>query len=239
MKKSIVIHILSILFFLFSQVGMLSGQAVAIKKWKGRYPEMNEDYPASFIAFKGWLPPVPHLFVKTPYTHYYWKVKSLPVTDSEEITGKLKTGLMRLSAKLMERSLFKGRYQETGEIKILNAGQKQIDQILFDSRFDHLEDIYGLSETFLALYENLDRLNDLEKGSELKKLLETEANEMLEQFLMVNFLEAEQGEKLQAFTDLKSSLFKLSGELDYTYSKLKFFHSFAHQHASSYVFLTQ
>ena len=239
MKKSIVIHFLFILFLFFQQVGMLSGQVVAIKKWKGRYPQMKNKYPHSFIAFKGWLPPVPHLFVKTPFTHYYWKVKSLPVTDSEEITGKIKTGLMRLGAKLMERHQFKGRYRETGEIKILNAWKKQIDKKVFDSRFDHLEDIYDLTESFIALYENLDRLNHLEKGREIKKKLKKEANEILEQFLMVNFLEAEQGEKLQAFTALKSTLHKLNGELDYTYDKLKFFHSFSNQHSNSYAFLTQ
>ncbi|BAX82378.1 hypothetical protein [Labilibaculum antarcticum] len=239
MKKSKLAGILFVLFLLFQSAGIVSGRAVAIKKWKGRYPQMKNDYPLTFIAFKGWLPPVPHLFIKTPLTHYYWKVKSMPVTDSEELEGKTKTGLMRLAAKLMERFQFKGRYQETNWIKILNAGQKEIGQKLFDSRSDQLEDLYGLTETFIALYENLDRLDHLEKGGEVKKVLKKEANEMLEQFLMVNFLESEQGEKLQAFTDLKMAVHKFSGELDYTYNKLKYFNLFTTQHSSSYAFLTQ
>lgn len=238
MKTSKLVSIIFIVFLLFQSVGIVSGQAVAIKKWKGRYPQMKNKYPMSFIAFKGWLPPVPHLFVKTPFTHYYWKVTSVPVTDSKEITGKIKTGLMRLAAKFMERSQFKGRYQETGWIKMMNVFQKQIDQKLYDSRFDQLEDLYGLTESFISLYAKLDGLDHLEKGGEVKKLLKQEANQMLEQFLMVNFLESEQGEKLQAFTDLKMSVHKFNGELDYTYNKLKFFHSFTPKQTGSYAFLT-
>lgn len=230
---------LLIIFILLGSVMTINGQAVAIKKWKGRYPQMNKKYPMSFIAFKGWLPPVPHLFVKTPFTHYYWKVKSVPVTDSKEITGKIKTGLMRLAAKLMERSQFKGRYQETGWIKMMNAFQKQIDQKLYDSRFDQLEDLYGLTESFIVLYEKLEDLEKLEKGGKVKKLLKPEANQMLEQFLMVNFLESQQGEKLQAFTALKISVHKFNGELDYTYNKLKYYNSFSKQHMGAYAFLTQ
>jgi hypothetical protein len=239
MKKLKLVGILFVLFLLFQSTEIVNGQALAIKKWKGRYPKMNNDYPEAFIAFKGWLPPVPHLFIKTPLTHYYWKVKSMPVTDSEELAGKTKTGLMRLAAKLMERSQFKGRFQETNWIKMLNAGQKQIDQKLFDSRFIPLEDLYGLTETFIALYGKLDDLDDLEKGGEVKKVLQQEANEMLEQFLMVNFLESEPGEKLQAFTDLNISVHKFNGELDYTYNKLKFFNLFTTQQTNSYAFLTQ
>ncbi|WP_461632549.1 hypothetical protein [Labilibaculum euxinus] len=239
MKKSKLVSILFVVFLLFQSVGIVNGQAVAIKKWKGRYPKMNNNYPHTFIAFKGWLPPVPHLFVKIPLTHYYWKVKSVSVTDSKEITGKIKTGLMRLAAKLMERSQFKGRYKETGWIKIMNTFQKKIDQKLYDSRFDQLEDLYGLTESFISLYAKLNGLEHLEKGGEVKKLLKQEANQMLEQFLMVNFLESEQGEKLHAFTDLKMSVHKFNGELDYTYNKLKFFNLFVTLHTNSYVFLTQ
>lgn len=239
MKKFKLISFLIVFFLLFHPTGIISGQVVATKKWKGRYPKMNNDYPDAFIAFKGWLPPVPHMFIKAPFTHYYLKVNSTLSIDSGEIVGKLKTGLMRLIAKLLERSQFKGRYQETGWIKMMTDLQKQIDQKLFDSRFDHLEDLYGLTETFIALYENLDRLDHLENGGEVKKVLKQEANEMLEQFLMVNFMESEQGEKLQAFTDLKISIHKFNGELDYTYNKLKFFNLFTTQHTGSYAFLTQ
>ena len=239
MKTQMIKLLLILLLFLLSITGVVRGQAIAIKKWKGRYPQMNNNYPASFIAFKGWLPPVPHLFVKTPTTHYYWKVKSIPVTDSEEITGKIKTGLLRLAAKMMERSQFKGRYQEMGLIKLMTDLQKEIDQKIFDSRTEHLGDIYSLSEGFIILYQKLEQLDQLEKGAQLKKILKTEANDLLEQFLMVNLLESEQGEKVKLFAILRASLIRLNGELDYSYEKMKYFTSFPDHYKFSCAFLTQ
>lgn len=239
MKNIPLISIMLLIFLLIQPAGTANAQAIAIKKWKGRYPRMNNNYPHSFIAFKGWLPPKPHLFIKTPLTHYYLKVKSMPATDSGEIAGKTKTGLMRLLAKLMERSQFKGRYQKTTLIKNMNEQQKQIGQKLFDSRSDHLEDIYGLSDAFIALYKKLDDLEPLEKGEQVKKILTREADELLQQFLMINLLESEHADKLQAFTDLQNSLHRLRGEVDYTLAKMKFFRLFNKSYTADYAFLTQ
>lgn len=228
-----------IILIVLGSVMMSSGQAVAIKKWKGRYPQMKNKYPLSFIAFKGWLPPVPHLFVKTPFTHYYVKIASAPTTDGNEIKGKIKTGFQRIALKMMERSQFKGRYQETAIIHIMNGLQKQIDQKIFDSRSEHLEDIYEISDWFIALYQKLDEFSHLEKGSKVKNLLQKEVNARLEDFLLVNFLDAKQGEKFQAFSNLKDELDKLSGEIDYSYDKLRYFNLFQQKQTTSYAFLTQ
>lgn len=171
MKRFKLTSILCLMFLLILSGGMANAQAVAIKKWKGRYPRMKNSYPHAFISFKGWLPPVPHLFVKTPLTHYYVKVKSVPATDSGEMTGKTKTGLLRIFSKLMERSQFKGRYKETGLIKLMNEFQKQIDQKRFDSRRDQLEDLYGLTATFLELYQSLDDFRQIERGNKIQKIL--------------------------------------------------------------------
>lgn len=239
MKKFKTISLLLLLFFLLHSAGIANAQAVAIKKWSGRYPRMNDSYPLAFISFKGWLPPVPHLFVRVPPTHYYWKIKSIPSTDSGEITGKTKTGLLRIISKLMERSQFKGRFKETGMIKLMSESQKQIDQKLFDSRKDKLDDIYGLTATFLDLYENLDNLNHIEHGSKVKKLFKKEANELLEQFLMINLLETDHGEKFKAFTEMQGSLIQLTGEVDYTLNKIRFFNAYGKYNTSHYAFLTQ
>lgn len=239
MKTQMIKLVFILIVFLLSITGVVRGQAIAIKKWKGRYPQMNNNYPASFISFKGWLPPVPHLFVKMPATHYYWKVKSIPVTDSEEMTGKIKTGLLRLAAKMMERSQFKGRYQEMGLIKLMTGLQKEIDQKVFDSRTEHLEDIYSLSEGFIILFKKLEHLDQVEKVPQLKKILKSEANDLLEQFLMVNLLESDQGEKVKVFAILRASLIRLNGKLDYSYEKVKYFTSFQDHYKSSYAFLTQ
>lgn len=239
MKRFKLISILCLIFLLMLSGGMANAQAVAIKKWKGRYPKMNNKYPHAFISFKGWLPPVPHLFIKTPLTHYYVKVKSVPATDSGEMTGKTKTGLLRIFSKLMERSQFKGRYKETGLIKLMNEFQKQIDQKRFDSRKDKLADIYGLTNSFLQLYQRLDALNHLEHGRKVKKPLKKEANELLQQFLKINLLETDHGEKFKAFTEMRRSLIQLSGEVDYTLNKMKFFNSYGKYNTSHYAFLSQ
>ena len=236
-KLKIIITIISLFLFLPSTETM--AQAIAIKKWKGRYPRMNNNYPQSFIAFRGWLPPKPHLFVRISPTHYYWKVKSVPVTDSKEITGKTKTGLLRIFSRLMERSQFKGRHQETGLIKLMNEFQKQIDQKLFDSRKDQLADIYGLTEAFMQLYDRMDEFNHINYGSKVKRILKQEANEFLEQFLMINLMESDHGEKFQAFTEIKTKLVQLFGEVDYSISKMNYFQSFGTYHNTHYAFLTQ
>ena len=41
----------------------LKAQIFDIKPWSGTYPDMQGTYPLSFMAFKGWLIPVPHVFI--------------------------------------------------------------------------------------------------------------------------------------------------------------------------------
>ncbi|PXY01842.1 hypothetical protein DF185_04115 [Marinifilum breve] len=236
-KFRFIIAIISV-FLLFQSSGVMA-QAIAIKKWKGRYPRMNNNYPQSFIAFRGWLPPKPHLFVRISPTHYYWKVKSIPVTDSKETTGKIKTGLLRIFSKLMERSQFKGRHQETGLIKLMNEFQKQIDQKLFDSRKDQLADIYGLTEAFLKLYDRMDEFKQIKHGAKIRKILKKEANELLERFLMINLLETDHGEKFQAFMEIRTRLIQLFGEVDYSINKMHYFQHFGTYQNTHYAFLTQ
>ena len=212
MKKFLVMILFLTLFFLV-QTKEAKTQAVAIKKWKGRYPRMNNNYPQSFISFKGWLPPVPHLFVRVSPTHYYWKVKSIPVTDAKEVSGKVQTGLQRILARMMEKSHFKGRHKETRMIKLLSEFQKQIDQTLFDSRKDQLADIYGLTEAFLHIYERIDDFETSQAGRKVKKILKGEVNDLLEQFLLINLFESDHGKKLQAFTDIRTGTTLWRGRL--------------------------
>jgi hypothetical protein len=239
MKHLKIFTLLSVLFLLVLSTESSNAQAIAIKKWKGRYPRMKNKYPQSFIAFRGWLPPKPHLFVRISPTHYYWKVKSVPVTDSKEVTGKTKTGLLRIFSKLMERSHFKGRHKETGMIKLMNEFQKQISQKLFDSRKDQLADIYGLTEAFLQLYNRMDEFKQINHGNKIRKILKKEANELLEQFLMINLLETDHGEKFQAFTQVRTRLVQLYGEVDYSINKMHYFQHFGTYHNTHYAFLTQ
>lgn len=199
--KSIAIAVLILLTF---SVGKVNGQLVDVKKWTGTYPDMEGSYPLSFIAFKGNLIPIPHLFIRTCPTHYYIEVISLPVTDATEIAGSTKTGFLRIAAKLLERHQMKGRYSETGEIKINTGLQKEIEQKLFDSRSDELSDIYRLADGFVRLYKKLGQINQLKNASGVKQIFKKEVDELLMRFLMVNLLKADHGEKIEAFSEIRS-----------------------------------
>lgn len=213
-------------------------QILEIKDWNGTYPDMEGSYPLSFISFTGWLIPAPNFFIRTYPTHYYIEVGALPVTDAGEIAGETKTGLLRIIAKALERRQMKGRYTETEQIKINTGNQQEISQNLFDTQSDQFADIYKLAVQFIELYEKLDLLGKLDNSSHLKKILDKEADQLLMQFLMVNLMQSDHGQKLDAFSKIKTDLNSLSGGVDYTHAKLHFFNADKLQ-PISYSFLTQ
>lgn len=220
-------------------MGKANAQLMDVKPWHGYYPEMKGSYPLSFIAFKGFLFPVPHLFVRTLPTHYYVETGALPVLDGAEYAGQTKTGLLRTIAKLLERSQMKGRHEETSQIKDNTALQKQISQKLFDSRKDELPDIYGLADQLISLYKKINSMDQLEHASGVKQILQEEADDLLMRFLMINLFESDHGEKLEAFSELRNALNKLTGETDYTFRKLYHLNVFGEDSSCSYAFLTR
>lgn len=215
-----------------------NSQIIEIKKWKGTYPEMNGTYPLSFIAFSGWLIPIPHVFIRTWPTHYYMEVGALPVIDATEITGQTKTGLLRIVAKMLERHQMKGRHEETTGIKINTDFQKQIEEKIFNARSEQLEDLYQLAHGFIQLYQKVDKLGHLPNSVEVKRNFQKESDQLLLRFLMVNLFNAEHGDKLEAFSEISTTLNKLLGEVDYTHSKIHFFSNYDKE-LISYSFLTQ
>jgi hypothetical protein len=212
-------------------------QLMDVKPWHGYYPEMKGSYPLSFIAFKGFLFPVPYLFIRTIPTHYYVEAGSLPVSDGTEYTGQTKTGFLRIAAKLMERSQMEGRYEETHQIKNNTEFQKQISQKLFDARKDELPDIFGLADRLVALYKKINSLDQLEYASAAKHILQDEADDLLTRFLMINLFESDHGAKLEAFSEIRSRITKLTGETDYTFRKLYHLNVFGEGTTSSYAFI--
>lgn len=236
MKRFFQIFILILLFFAATEQS--KAQLIEIKPWHGYYPEMEGTYPLTFISFTGWLIPIPHVFVRTWPTHYYVEVGALPVTDGGEIAGELKTGLLRIVAKAIERSQMKGRQEETEGIKVNTGFTQQISNQLFSARSDELGDIYNLAAQFIKLYQKVNKLGSLSNSKKIHSIYEKEADQLLMQFLMVNLFQTDHGGKLDAFTRISQELWKLLGELDYTHGKLLFFNSYNSQ-PLSYSFLSK
>ena len=231
-------HLLIMSLLLFATAEQSKAQLIEIKPWHGYYPEMDGTYPLTFISFTGWLIPIPHVFVRTWPTHYYVEVGALPVTDGGEIAGELKTGLLRIVAKAIERSQMKGRKEETEGIKVNTGFTQQISDQLFSARSDELGDIYNLAAQFIKLYHKVNKLGGLSNSGKIHSIYEKEADQLLMQFLMVNLFQTDHGRKLDAFYVLSKELWKLLGELDYTHGKLLFFNSFNNQ-SLSYSFLSK
>ncbi len=216
-----------------------NAQLLNVKPWHGYYPEMNDSYPLSFVAFKGWLIPKPHVFVRTWPTHYYVELGALPVSDSEAYAGETKTGLLRIVARLLEQSKMKSRSEETTRIKSNKELEQAIEERLFHARSDELPDIYGLANRFIRLYDKIRQLDQLEQTAPIKKILQQEADDLLLRFLMVNLLQTDHGEKVEAFAAISKALNELSGETDYTFRKVSHFDFYQNDQFHSYAFLSR
>lgn len=215
------------------------GQVTEVKKWTGTYPDMNGSYPLSFIAFKGVLFPTPYLFVRTWPTHYYVNAESVPVTDAAAVSGEVKTGLLRMAEKLLERTRMEGRSEKTTGIKDHTELRKKIAQKIFNTRCDQLEDMYQLSLKLTKAFEKIDRLGTLNVSPAIKEAFEKEAGELCSGFLLINLLESGHGQKIDSFSETGRELDRLLGALDYTFQKLSFFETFGQTATVSYTFLTR
>lgn len=216
-----------------------NAQLLNVKPWHGYYPEMNDSYPLSFVAFKGWLIPKPHVFVRTWPTHYYVELGALPASDAEAYAGETKTGLLRIVARLLEQSRMKSRSEETTRIKSNKELEQAIEQRLFQARSDELPDIYGLANRFIRLYDKIRQLEQVEQTTPIKKILQQEADDLLLRFLMVNLLQTDHGEKVEAFAMIHAELTKLSGETDYTFQKVSHFNRYGNDQVHPYAFLSR
>ena len=215
-----------------------NAQLLNVKPWHEYYPEMNGSYPLSFVAFKGWLFPVPHVFVRTWPTHYYVELGALPVSDAEGYADLLRINLMKIVSRLIEKSQMKDRHDENTRIKVYTQEQKEIEKLLFDSRSDELPDVYDIAGGFIRLYQSIDRLDKLENCQRVKQILEKEADGLLSRFISVNLLQTDHGQKLEAFSEIRSELSRQTGDADYTYRKVHYYQFHANNVSQSYSFLT-
>lgn len=219
--------------------GKTSAQAFAIKGWSGTYPQMNDSYPLTFMAFKGFLIPIPHFFIRTWPTHYYFEVGAMPVTDAPNLAGDIKTGFLRLVEKILERSQLQQRSDETAQIKGNELGQKNIELKIFNSRSDYLSDIYGISSLFIRLDKSISNLEKQANAGAIVKICRREADQLMIRFIMVNLLQTDHGTKLEAFSQIRDELYAQIGETDYTNQKVCHYNFYSYPGDNSYTFLSR
>jgi len=229
-----------ILIIELTSIVQLHAQAFAVKRWRGTYPQMNGSYPLSFMAFKGgFIIPVPHFFVRTWPTHYYIELGAMPVTDSENLAGSIKTGFLRIVEKILERSQMQKRSEETTQIKANNLQQRDIELKLFNSRSDYLPDVYGIADQFIRLYQSISNLGKQANAGAIAQISRREADELVVRFIMVNLLQTDHGKKLEAFSEIRSELNRQIGETDYVNRKVYHFNFFSQDAGNTYAFLTR
>ena len=228
-----------ILIIELTSIVQLHAQAFAVKRWRGTYPQMNGSYPLTFVAFKGFLNPVPHFFIRTWPTHYYFQVGAVPVTDAPNLAGSIKTGFLRIAEKILERSQMQQRADETARIKENNIQQRDIELKLFSSRSDYLPDVYGIAELFIRLYQSISNLEKQANAGAVAQISRREADERVVRFIMVNLLQTDHGKKLEAFAEIRDELTRQIGETDYVNQKVNHFNFYSEEAVNSYAFLTR
>jgi len=228
-----------ILIIELTSIVQLHAQAFAIKRWRGTYPQMNGSYPLTFISFKGFLNPIPHVFIRTWPTHCYFQVGAVPVTDAPNLTGSIKTGFLRIAEKTLERSQMQKRADETTQIKANNLQQRDIELRMFDARSDYLPDVYGIADQFIRLYQCINELGKQANAAAVAQISRREADELMVRFIMVNLLQTDHGKKLEAFSDIRSELNRQIGETDYVNRKVYHFDFYSQDAGNAYAFLTR
>ncbi|WP_430811065.1 MULTISPECIES: hypothetical protein [unclassified Carboxylicivirga] len=211
--------------------------AFAIKKWKGRYPRMNNDYPVSFVCWKGWLPPVPHFFVRIYPTHYYYYLNSLPVYDAKSYLNMGLYDGLKLVLKNIDKEALQKSMEEVSGIQVNQLIHQGIEDVLRQSRLTALPDIYQTSAVFYEAIQALDGLKQANVSEDITEGFERDIQNYLEELLLINQLDAEQGGKVQAMADINQSLRQLTGTIHYTAHKIASYQQQSQPWTSSLSFL--
>ncbi|WP_372932973.1 hypothetical protein [Mariniphaga sediminis] len=234
LKMGIILFLLAVL-----QTDRVTGQVFEVKKWTGTYPDMEGSYPLTFIAFKGSIIGIPHVFIRYWPTHNYKDMIAKSTVDATEISGKIRTDLAKNLMRLTEQTWIKGRFTETSQIKINTKHQNEIVQKIFKARSDQLGDIWELTKMFLRVYHQIDRFHGTGVHSQVKGLLKEDADKLFTRFLLINLLKSGHGQKMDSLGDLEKEVTRLLGQVDYTFKKLQYFDMSGKLSPISYSVLTR
>ena len=214
------IILIPIILICLSDTEKLRAQVFDIKSWHGTYPNMEGSYPLTFISFRGFLNPIPHVFIRTWPAHYYLQVGAAPVLDAGEMAGSVKTGFLRIVEKIIEEAQAQQRADETAQIKENNLQQRNIELKLFNARSDYLPDLYGIANLFVRLYQGIGDLEKQSNATQAAQIIRLDADALVVRFVMVNLLQTDHGKKLEAFAEIRDELIRQKGETDYLTRKI-------------------
>ncbi len=197
----------------------------AVKKWSGRYPTMNNDYPISFVCWKGWLPPIPHFFIRIYPSHYYYYLNSVPVYDTK---GYVDIGLyqgLKLVIKEIDRNTISKTLEEITGTQFNKLGMEAIESLLRNSRLVNLPDIMGNKNTLLNTQNALGYLNDPLIPGWVNQLFEREIELKEDALALIKRMDCSQGDKLRAEEAINHELRELNGTLLYAAQKIRYWQS--------------
>lgn len=211
--------------------------AFAVKKWSGRYPTMNNDYPLAFVCWKGWLPPVPHFFIRIYPTHYYYYLYSLPVYDVKSYLDMGLYGGLKLVLKELDQSTLSKTLDEVSGIQLNQLDREEIGSFLRESRLEALPDIFGNNEALFEAGESLNLLSDASMPSWLHRVFEEEIRIKEEALEMLNQMDCSQGDKLKAEENLNRELQALNGTILYVSQKVGYWQHYSRMKESHLDFM--
>ncbi|MBS2101164.1 hypothetical protein [Carboxylicivirga linearis] len=209
-----------LILLVFSGVQIEAQDAFAVKKWSGRYPTMNNDYPFTFLCWKGWLPPVPHFFVRLYPSHYYYYLNSVPVYDVKSYTEEVIYQGLKLVLKELDRSTLEKTLNKVEGIQLNQIGQEAIESFLRDSRLKEIPDLYANQGAFLNSQVSLETNVDL--PAELTEIFISEIQRTQEDYSMINKMDCLQEDKIKADAEINKALGELNGTILYTIQKVKY-----------------
>ena len=233
MKRFVLTFTIILLTFISSQ----AQSAFAVKKWKGPYPRMNSDYPLSFVCWKGWLPPVPHFFVRIYPTHYYYYLNSLPVYDTKSYVNMGLYDGLKMVLKNIDKNALQNSLEEISGIKLNQTQHEGIEDFLRQSRLTELPDIYNISLNFYEALQALNLLKAQNIPNGISQTFEEDIRRYLDELLMINQLDAKQGDKLKAMTALNQEVRQLTGIIHYTAHKVNSYQQLNNEQAFHLAFL--
>ncbi|WP_430815908.1 hypothetical protein [Carboxylicivirga sp. RSCT41] len=193
---------------------------IATKEWNGQYPEMNGDYPFTFICWKGWLPPKAHTFIGIFPTQYYYYVGSMLAYDVKSYAELGLLGAVSLVLKTIDKNTMEKSMQAVKGIKLNQEAHEAIEDFLRQSRLKGLPDIYQTTQVFDKAYMALEELYRHEAPQDISCAFEQAIRDCLDELQMINQLDAEQGDKVKAMEALNQQVRQLTGTIYYTARKI-------------------